>query len=1292
MVLRKWFKEKQPEPPQRADSIDDALVHQLALRLRGPLDVDELLQWLVDELGKQWRLDHCLAYLCDPTSDILRWRAGYHRPPLPPLRWPLRQSDSPDLFAQLQDGKIVCIDDPTKSPLVAASRPTFESADIHTLIFVPALRERLEAVLVLATVARSRQLATRERRVLETVATQVALAAHQMTLSSALRQAGSQAQSATAQLQAENQFLHQLTQLLLLPAGDLGQLLNHICESLAQLYGVRVCSIEEIQGDTATVRSMYLSGRTTNLGVFPIERTPRQQVLESAQHSVCLRATEAYPEDQFLRENALDFYAGLPIADRAGNVIGLLNLFHREPITLEKRDVKFLTAIARRVGFELESALSARSLHELEQLARQRLEEVTRRQEQMKLLQEAQELLRQADSLEAGLEELVRLANHHLASDFAVLARFDEEHQITSLIAAGIESAVLEAMKTLPPDRGLLSLLLDRDDPVRSDNVTHHPRFTGFPPNHPVVRSFLGAPLRARGRLIGALYFADKRGGEPFSEQDESFVHQLAALIALAAAAPAEIASVVPLLPGNQLLEMSPSSAGMERSPIGWDVFSHLFTLMEREATIEQVGEAVVEKLIEPWSTAAAGLWVLDPSHQQLALIAGRGTPIERLAGRGPILLGAGSIGRAAISGEPLIIDDLHRTEGIPDEVRSLVDDEEQFVTALIVPLKTHDKSLGLLALFTDEPRTVEKDYQSFIEVLAYCLGSFIEQSRMREAVSRRHEEMAMVQSVIESTSEITSIEHVWDQLLQRLTESLEASHAALFLHQPEEHQLRLFGHRGLNDALIDRGRQIAPDQAEDLIVGLDRGEPIIIAELEAEPRIRHRQLVETLRAEGIRSGVILPLRKGEGRQTGMTGLLVLGSREPGHFSHYSTEFFSILAHRIASTVERLEQTEESAGRASPDLTAGEPAGDTSSWRLRLHETLLEHLTTGVVALDRDGRITLFNPAMERLTGYQRSDVLGQRLGANGLSLFLQSHPFEEALAARQTVTLKEAPIRTRSGGRKYVSLTVTPLTDDQGTLMGAVGVFTDVTTIRALEHERYRLTPLALIGEMSARLAHEIKNPLASMMSGLELLQRRLQYGEREARYFERLIAELRRLDTTVREMLAYSRTAPPTLAPTDPVEPVEHAVEMLMPQLEAARVSVQRDFHLPLEPVLIDANQMEQVFLNLILNAIQAMPDGGTLRVSVRERPPAEGEATPEAPSDVILEYAVNDTGVGIPPDIIGKIFDPFFSTKTHGTGLGLASVKKIVHAHQGTIDVQSQPGEGATFTIRLPARRPQ
>jgi signal transduction histidine kinase len=338
------------------------------------------------------------------------------------------------------------------------------------------------------------------------------------------------------------------------------------------------------------------------------------------------------------------------------------------------------------------------------------------------------------------------------------------------------------------------------------------------------------------------------------------------------------------------------------------------------------------------------------------------------------------------------------------------------------------------------------------------------------------------------------------------------------------------------------------------------------------------------------------------------------------------------------------------------------------------------------------------------------------------LQLFARGQPLQDAIVQGRVINLKEVHLLRRGGARRPVGLTAMPLSDASGALSGAVGVLTDITELRALQHERYRLTPLAVIGEMSARLAHEIKNPLSSMMSGLELLKRRTHYGEREGQYFDRLIAELQRLDTTVREMLAYSREPPPVLSPVDPAEPLQCALDTLMPQLEAALISVNRDVQWGLPATLMDANQMEQVFLNLIVNAIQAMPDGGTLTATVslvpgpsssvlgplslaqdqgsgirdqgsgiRDQGSGNESLTPDPCSlTPVIEYTISDTGVGVPPEVIDKIFDPFFSTKTHGTGLGLASAQRTVEAHQGQISLESRPGPGATFIIRLPHRR--
>lgn len=711
----------------------------------------------------------------------------------------------------------------------------------------------------------------------------------------------------------------------------------------------------------------------------------------------------------------------------------------------------------------------------------------------------------------------------------------------------------------------------------------------------------------------------------------------------------------------------------MPSAPTPWPLFSDLFALIERGTSIEQISTSLVEALMEFFPGSAAALWLLEPSTHSLAPVAGRGAPVERLAQRGPIRLGEGVVGRAAISGQTLAISDLSQSSDAPDELKSLVSPDEHFTSATFVPLKTGDKTLGLMVIFGADSHPTEQDIRAFLEVIAYCLGRFVEQSRMAEAVSHHSQEMAQMQTMIESLGEPSTLEHLCDQVLDHLTDSLNASHAALFLYQSDERAFVLFRYRGVDKILASLAERIPLANAEDSISTLTTGEPLIISELETDPNIKSKDLLEVLQAEGLRSGVVVPLQTGDG----LMGLLALGSPEPNHFSHYSGQFFSILTGRIADTVAQVAKPAPSETPLAQSLSQGKGNG-----AARLTETLLKNLNSGVVAVDREGRITIFNPAMERLTGYRRHEALGQSISADGLALFAHGNPFAEVLTHAQVVSRQETQVLIRGGAKKYVSMTITPLTDEPGTVVGAVGLFTDITEIRALEHERYRLTPLALIGEMSARLAHEIKNPLASMMSGLELLKRRLHYGEREGHYFERLIAELQRLDTTVREMLAFSRTTPPRLTQVDPADPLERALDTLMPQLEAGRIAVRRDYQPQLEPTLLDANQMEQVFLNLIINAVQAMPDGGMLHVSVQARS-AQGEDDTET---AIIEYVVRDTGVGIPADVIDKIFDPFFSTKTHGTGLGLASVQKIIEVHQGQISVQSQPGEGATFTIRL------
>lgn len=1290
MVLKRLFKDKPSDSEASHLEVVDPLIRQLALRVRGSFDLDELLQLVAQSIGEHMRVHHCMVYLCDPNSDALRWRAGYQEPESVPLRWPLKELEFPDLFQRLRRGEMVRVDDPLNDHIVMAERARFEAAGIRSLTFVPCCSDQLEAVIVIGHAAPLHQWSQAEKHFLETVAAEVAIAVRLVNLSSEVRRAGNQVYSATAEMQAENQHLQGLIQLLLLPSGELSQVLSHITESLATLYQVKACSIEEFQDgqtETATVRSMRMSDYTTDLGVFATEGTVRMPVIESKQHQVIYKAADTYPDDRFLRDNNFNFYVGIPILNRTGELIGLLNLYNSEPVTLQKRDLKTLSSIARRIGFELEDEVAVRKRQEAEHELKWRLEAATQWEEQMKFLQQARDLLRQSANLSEGLQLLIVEANQRMGSEFAAIALYDEEGRTAELFTAGIEDSVREAIGSMPTHRGVLGLLAEWSGPLRLDNIATHPRFSGFPANHPRMRTFLGVPLRVRGATVGALYFADKHNGQLFTNEDELFATELAAQVALAVAAPimtiperttqwSEAASGEPQADIPRTTT-PPAPAPESRIETDWHLISELFTLIERGAPIEKICEEAAARLTEFFPGSAVGVWLIDPLTQTLIQTCGQGAPIERLARRGPIRLGEGTIGRAVISGQSLSFTDFYQSKNIPDDIKALTSPDELYNSMLVMPLRTRDKTVGALIIFATERATTEPSAQSFVSVIAYCLGSVVDQSRMRETIVQHSQEMAKMQSAIESMSEPSSLGKMCDEIINNLTRSLDATHCAFFLRQSAERDLWLFRHQGLSEALAGLGRRISIDDAENSVASLAAREILIESEIEKSHHIRNRELLDVLRAESLRSGVLLPLVA----RDELIGLLVFASPEANHFAHYSREFFAILCNRIAGTLDQLLHTESTAeARRQPASVADRTTTD-------LSEILINNLHSGVMALDRDGAVTMFNPAMERLTGYRQHDVIGRQIGDIEASLFTRTNPFSDAMIQGRVINWDELQIVTKGGNKKHVSVTVSPLADERGALSGAIGIFTDMSEIRALEHERYRLTPLALIGEMSARLAHEIKNPLASMMSGLELLKRRLQYGEREARYFDRLIAELQRLDTTVREMLAYSRTTPPTLTAVDPVEPLERALDTLTPQLEASLIQVQRDYQPGTTPTMMDPNQMEQVFLNLIINAIHAMPDGGTLAASLRTVSASDNGDTisGEAPG-TFIEYSIRDTGVGIGPDILDKIFDPFFSTKTHGTGLGLASVQKIIEAHHGQISVESQPSRGTTFTIRL------
>jgi two-component system sensor histidine kinase HydH len=267
-----------------------------------------------------------------------------------------------------------------------------------------------------------------------------------------------------------------------------------------------------------------------------------------------------------------------------------------------------------------------------------------------------------------------------------------------------------------------------------------------------------------------------------------------------------------------------------------------------------------------------------------------------------------------------------------------------------------------------------------------------------------------------------------------------------------------------------------------------------------------------------------------------------------------------------------------------------------------------------------------------------------------------------------------------------------------------AAVMFRDLTQTRRLQQELRRHERLATLGQLAAGVAHEIRNPLAGIGTSAQVLLRRFEPRDERSRFVRVILEEVARLDRIVTSLLQYARPRIPELRPTALEPCVRRVLELSAEAIESAGVTVQVDVAPRLGPVYIDPDLVMQVLLNVTRNALQAMPQGGALRYEirrVRRKRPARGPGRRAEDAPVaratrdpgwldVQQVRVSDTGVGIPRGTLGKLFDPFFSTKPQGTGLGLSISQTIVQEHGGTIEVASRENRGTTVLLNFPVEK--
>ncbi|MBV9577975.1 MAG: hypothetical protein JO057_05225 [Chloroflexi bacterium] len=345
-----------------------------------------------------------------------------------------------------------------------------------------------------------------------------------------------------------------------------------------------------------------------------------------------------------------------------------------------------------------------------------------------------------------------------------------------------------------------------------------------------------------------------------------------------------------------------------------------------------------------------------------------------------------------------------------------------------------------------------------------------------------------------------------------------------------------------------------------------------------------------------------------------------------------------------------------------------------------------------VILIDANGAVILQNTRAESLFKSSPEDGEGRRRAVESNTVL-----FSAALKTAGRSTHDLTLVDPLEGTELLFEMRTLPATNDLSGERGTVAVLTNITDLqdvsRLRELERRRIEQilfdsekLAATGRLAASIAHEINNPLEAIKNALYLLTNKTSPDDPNAKFLQIATRETDRVARILRQMLGFYR--PPKMEPTDINRLIEDTESLIEKHLRQSRIALEMDLDPTLPPVIASADQIKQVLLNLMLNAQQSMPDGGTLYVSTRV---AHG-ADPEFLMSDSIHIQIRDTGGGIPEEHLPHIFEPFFSTKAEkGTGLGLWVSQGIVQAHGGSIKLRSRPGRGTTFSVTLPIGGP-
>ncbi len=355
-------------------------------------------------------------------------------------------------------------------------------------------------------------------------------------------------------------------------------------------------------------------------------------------------------------------------------------------------------------------------------------------------------------------------------------------------------------------------------------------------------------------------------------------------------------------------------------------------------------------------------------------------------------------------------------------------------------------------------------------------------------------------------------------------------------------------------------------------------------------------------------------------------------------------------------------------------------------------DNVINSMMNGLITSNVRGAIGLANEAAEKLTGYTADELKGMPIDDVIIdpSRGGKEGPVTLTLRAGKKVLQREVLLARKDGTKLPIVLNTSLLVDEDKRIQGTIAVFIDMTRIKKMEEKIQRLDKLAALGRFSSSMAHEIRNPLTGIVAGLQYLQRVGGIPAEQNENIGFILAEVHRIDRLISDILSVVQVKELVYHPTELDKVARNGVTSVKDIAEKKNVRLELEAPETSRPVMVDADRITQVVINLLKNAIEASSEGGT--VSVRVRFPSEVD---EVLFDEYRDFAIiqiEDRGVGFSEEEKGRIFEPFFTTKKEGTGLGLYVSHSIIERHGGYLFLETEKGKGSVFSVYLPIEKVQ